>query len=128
MAEATTIENERMMQMQEESKRKEEKENTSARVAPKKLSFWKKVREHELILWVAVFFDVLALIPFLCVVFNGIFAVILFLHFFGKKKKVAYSSEFKKMALPWLSLSFADLFFGILPVNTSMALYRIYLS
>ncbi|MBU1091419.1 hypothetical protein KKA27_00950 [Patescibacteria group bacterium] len=127
MAEATTIENERMMQMQEESKRREEKENTNARVAPKKLSFWKKVREHELILWVAAFFDVLALIPFLSIIFNTIFAGILFVYFFGKKSLgKEMQSGLKTIFLPSFLGTIIDSVFSILPVNTTVALIRIY--
>src|SRR3989338_1822584 len=49
------------------------------------LSFWQKLSKHWFILLAALFFDLLGLIPFLGVVFNFLFGLILFLYFGPKK-------------------------------------------
>lgn len=90
------------------------------------LSFGKKISHHWLILMTAVFFDILALIPFLCVVFNFLFGLVLFLYF-GPKKKTG-GSELTKIALPILGGSIIDFFLSIFPVNIGAALIRIALS
>jgi len=91
-----------------------------------KLSFGQKISQHWIILVGAVFFDILALIPGIAVVFNFIFGGILFLYF-GSKKKGA-GSELTKIALPIMAGSVIDFFIGILPVNIGAALIRIALS
>ena len=90
------------------------------------LSFGKKVSEHWLILGVAAFFDLLALIPFVSVFFNFCFGGILFFYF-GSKRKPG-ESELQKIFLPILGGSIFDSFLSILPVNIAVTLYRIALS
>jgi len=91
------------------------------------LSFGKKVSQHWPMIALAAFFDVLALIPFLSVVFNFIFGMILFLHF-GSKRKKGEASELVKIVLPMTIGSVFDLFFSVLPVNIAATLIRIFLS
>lgn len=98
-----------------------------------KLSFGQKISQHWLILATAVFFDLLAFIPFLDVIVNFIFGLILFLYF-GPKKKTA-SSELLKIGLPILGGSLIDFFVdsvsgagGLFPTNIGAALIRIALS
>lgn len=89
------------------------------------LSFGKKVSEHWLILGIAAFFDLLALIPFASVFFNFCFGGILFFYF-GPKRKPG-DSELTKIFLPILAGSIFDFFpiFSVLPVNIAAALIRI---
>lgn len=89
------------------------------------LSFGKKISQHWLILMTAIFFDILALIPFLCVVFNFLFGLILFLYFGPKSKG---GSELFKIGLPVLMGSIIDFIFSIFPANIAAALIRIALS
>ncbi|HDH07846.1 MAG TPA: hypothetical protein ENH35_02750 [Candidatus Moranbacteria bacterium] len=100
---------------------KKKKNSAVNKVNP--LSFGKKVSQHWQILIVAVFFDLLALIPFLSVLFNFAFGLVLFLHF-GPKRKHG-SSELKKIVLPIAIGSIFDIFLSILPVNIAAALIRI---
>ena len=94
------------------------------------LSFGKKVSEHWLILATAVFFDILGLIPFVNIVFNAIFGMILFLYFGPKSKPGSgfLQSEFVKIVLPVGGLSIFDFFLDIVPTCTGAALIRIALS
>jgi hypothetical protein len=138
MNDATTIENERLMQLQEERLKDETSKSSTAKTATP-LSFFKKISKHWLILITAVFFDILALIPFVNIAFNLCFGGILFLYFSGKsgkEKKLlgkiasgkSLQSEFIKIGLPVGIGSIADFFFSILPVNLGTALIRIALS
>jgi len=125
VVEATTIEKERLMRMQESAK----KEGITVRVTPKDLSFMKKISKHQLILWVAAFFDVLALVPGISIIFNTIFAGILFIYFFGKKGlDKEMKSGLRFILLPSFLGTIVDSVFSILPVNITVALIRIYKS
>ena len=91
MDEELTIEEEqRMGQLQQGRLVADLAENEVVPIKKTKLSFWNKVSQHWLILVGAAFFDLLALIPFLDVVVNFIFGLVLFLYF-GPKKKTAGS-------------------------------------
>lgn len=85
------------------------------------LNFPKKIGRHWLIIAVAVLFDIFALIPFISVVINACFGMILFLYF-GPKSK---GGEFTKIALPIAIGSIFDFFLSFLPINTGAALIRI---
>ena len=107
MSNATTIENERWLELQEA----QAEQSTAETSSKEKLSFGQKVSKHWLILGIAAFFDLLGLIPYLGIVFNFIFGLVLFLYF-GPK------SVFKKVVLPIAGASFIDFFtFGIMPAN-----------
>ncbi|MFC1756796.1 hypothetical protein ACFLZC_01390 [Patescibacteria group bacterium] len=118
MNEATTIENQRLLDL--ESSRAENKQEKIDK-KQSKLAVWKniwnKVSENWLILMFALFFDVLGLIPFIGVVFNFIFVGILYLKFGGK--------GFGKTAITVAGGSIIDFFVGILPVNVTATLVRI---
>ncbi|MBU2263438.1 hypothetical protein KJ750_02160 [Patescibacteria group bacterium] len=88
-------------------------------------SFGKKVSNHWLILMAAVIFDILALIPFISVVFNLLFGLVLFLYFGPKSKG---GSEFTRIVLPIGIGSIFDFFLSVLPVNIAAALIRIALN
>lgn len=87
------------------------------------LSFRQKVSEHWLILAVAVFFDLLGLIPVLNIISNFIFGCILFLYF-GNKGNV----PFLKSGLFMGGGIIIDFFLSIFPVCIGTTLYRIAVS
>ncbi len=130
MDDITITEEERMANLQEarlESTNQTQTENTDKpKLLDAPLSFGKKVSQHWLILVVAVFFDLLGIIPVIGVAFNAIFGAILWLYFGSKKKKGG--SELLKIALPIGLGSIIDFFIGILPVNIGAALIRIALN
>lgn len=126
MDDITTIEEERMGELQQERLAVDSIQDEVVPSPKTKLSFGSKVSQHWLILATAVLFDIFGLIPGITVVFNFIFGGILFLYF-GSKKKGA-GSELTKIALPIMAGSVIDFFIGILPVNIGAALIRIALS
>lgn len=85
------------------------------------LSFWQKLSRHWLILVAALFFDLLGAIPFIGVVFNFLFGLVLYLYF-GPKK------IWTGVALPAIIGSMLDLFLSIMPVNIGAAVIRIALA
>ena len=85
------------------------------------LSFWQKLSRYWLILVAALFFDLLGAIPFIGVVFNFLFGLILYLYF-GPKK------VWTGIALPAVIGSIMDLFLSIVPVNIGAAVIRIALA
>jgi len=89
------------------------------------LSFGKKISQHWLILVTAALFDLFALIPFISVVFNMLFGILLWLYF-GPKRK-AGSNEILKIVLPIGLGSVLDAFLSVIPVNIGAALIRIIL-
>lgn len=93
-------------------------ENNTATISP--LSWGKKISEHWVILLTAVLFDILALIPFISIVFNLCFAGILYIYFACRGK-----SDFLKTGIGIGLFSVADLLISVLPVNTGAALYKI---
>jgi hypothetical protein len=130
--ELTMEEEERMGELQQDRLEDYSAEEETPPV-PKKLSFSQKISQHWLILATAGLFDILAFIPFLDVVVNFIFGLILFLYF-GPKKKTA-SSELLKIGLPVLGGSIVDFLVdsvsgagGLFPANIGAALIRIALS
>lgn len=145
MAEAMTIEDERMMQLGEERRADEEATEeetaTSAATGAKsgRLSFAKKIAGHWQILAAAAIFDVFALIPFISVFFNACFGLLLYLYFGPKSGKagkigakansgLSSQSELMKIGLPIAIGSALDWFLSILPINLGAALIRIALS
>lgn len=127
MATATTIENERMIQLQEERMMQEEQMEKQTKT--KKKSFSEKAKQHQLLIITAVFFDVLALIPGLSVVFNTIFAGIVFVYFLGKKDLgEGIQSSLSTIFLPFSLGTIIDSIFSFLPVNLAVVLIKIYKS
>lgn len=117
-------ENQRLMELQQaRMAAKPTAAKTPTTQAKEALSFGKKVSEHRLILAIAAFFDLLALIPFASVFFNFCFGGVLF-YYFGPKRKPG-DSELKKIFLPIMVGSIADFFLSILPVNIAATLIRI---
>lgn len=126
MDDITTIEEERMGELQQERLATDSIQDEAVPSPKTKLSFGKKVSQHWLILATAVIFDIFGMIPFVCVISNFIFGLILFPYFGPKRKKAG--SELTRIALPILAGSVIDFFLGILPVNSGTALIRIALS
>ena len=91
------------------------------------LSIRKKISNHWRILFAAAIFDVFGLIPFLGVIFNFAFGLLLWLSF-GSKKKIKPQSDLIGIVLPIFLGSVVDFFISILPVNIGAALFRIYMS
>ncbi|MEK7647328.1 MAG: hypothetical protein AAB378_03115 [Patescibacteria group bacterium] len=95
------------------------------------LTFRQKLSEHWIILATAGFFDIIALIPFVSIVTNPAFGLILFLYFGPKSKG---GSELLKIGLPTAggtildTVSSAIPFADLLPFNIGVALIRIALS
>lgn len=125
MDNATTIEEQRLSELGQVRNLASAAVGSPMAKAKSIMSFGKKVSKHWLILMTAVLFDILALIPFLCVVFNLLFGLILFLYFGPKSKG---GSELTKIALPIAGGSIIDFFLSIFPVNIGAALIRIALS
>lgn len=134
---ATTIEDERLMQLQET--RNSENQNQPDNPTVGTLSFGQKISQHRLILGAAVFFDFLGIIPLVCVVTNFLFGLVLFFYFGGKSGKekqligkvaggMSVRSEFIKIGLPTLGASIIDSLLSFLPACVGVALLRIYLS
>jgi len=91
------------------------------------LSFGKKISKHWVIILVAVLFDIFALIPFISVLFNLTFAIILFLYFSSKNKKKE-SANLLGIVLPQVLGNVLDWILSIIPVNIGTVLVRIILS
>ena len=85
------------------------------------LSLGKKFGKHWKILALAVIFDLFALIPFLSVVFNVCFGVVMYMYF-GKKRIIA------GVVLPIGILSVFDFIISVLPVNIAATVIRIALN
>lgn len=125
MAEATTIEEQKMAELQKARHASSASINPMSQ-AKEMLSFGKKVSQHWLILAGAALFDLFALIPLISVVFNFIWGAVLFLYFGPKNKKGG--SELMKIGLPILLGSIVDSVVSVLPVNIGATLLRIALS
>jgi hypothetical protein len=121
MDEATTIEQKRAGQLHQ-ARAASQSSNPIAQ-AKEALNFGKKISQHWLILLAAALFDLLGMIPFIGVVFNLIFGLILLLYF-GPKRK-AGGSELAKIGLPIIIGSIIDFFTAVLPVNIGATLIRI---
>lgn len=80
-----------------------------------------KISEHKMILITAVLFDFLAILPFVSVIFNFLFGLILYLYFSVRKEQ----KNFLGMAAFMVFGSLIDLIISILPVNTAAVLVRI---
>ncbi|MBU1179071.1 hypothetical protein KKB69_01930 [Patescibacteria group bacterium] len=117
MDQATTIENERLMQLQEDRKKEEGEENPIEKTVAA-MSVGKKLSEHWLILSGALLFDLLAMIPFSAPLFNFIWGGVLYLNFGGK--------NIEKTVLTIGIGSIIDFFVGVLPVCFGATLVRIF--
>lgn len=132
MDEATTIEEQRQFELQQARQIEMEEEalqKAKKKAAKKKkLTFLQKVSKHWLILVVAAFFDLIGFIPFVAVVVNFVFGLILWLYFAlqrTKRTKGEIGDELIRIGLPILGGSVVDFFIGILPTCLTAALIRI---
>lgn len=91
------------------------------------LSLREKLSNHWMIMFWAGCFDLVGLIPYLCVLTNFGFALILFLYF-GSKRKKGDPSEFTGIVIPEIIGNIADVIIPIFPVNIGTTLYRIILA
>lgn len=91
------------------------------------LSFGKKISEHwQILIWAGVF-DLLGLIPFICVVTNAGFTLILWLYF-GPKKQKGDPSDFKSIVIPAVIANILDAIISVVPANIGVTLVRILMS
>ena len=116
LAQWTELENARLLS--EQAKQTEQPAKAS-------LSFTKKLGQHWIILISAGFFDILGLIPFLCVVTNMIFGFILFVYFKTRPNPPSESSFFIRQSLAILGGSLADMLLPFLPVNITATVVSI---
>lgn len=126
MDEATTIEEQRWLELQESRQTKEEEKELKRALGKrkkKKLSFSQKISKHWLILAAAAMFDVFGLIPFLGIAVNFVFGLILWLYFVIQKSKGG--NDLVDIGMPILGGSVVDFFVGIVPVNTATTLIKI---
>lgn len=91
------------------------------------LSFGKKIKKHWVIILVAVIFDVIGLIPFVSVIANITFGLILFLYF-GSKKKNSAIDNLVGIVLPQVLGNMLDWILSFIPVCLGTALIRIFFS
>jgi len=122
MTNTTTMENERWLRLQEAQRQQEEvqlaQDKKNRKKTKEKLSFVQKIGKYWLFIVLAIFFDILAIIPFLSVIFNFIFGAILLFKFGAKK--------FSRIAWTIGVGSIFDFVFSILPVNITAVLIRIH--
>lgn len=121
---AQNLDTARSLDNQASEKKREIRLARKATPANPALSFKEKISKYWPILAVAAIFDLLAVIPFVSVLFNITFAGILFLYF-GPKRKEKTVSELQGIVLPTLVGSAFDWIFSILPVNIGTAVIRI---
>lgn len=132
MDEAEAIEEQQWLELQQarqmeiEMEEEEALQKAKKKAAKKKLSFLQKVSEHWLILTTAALFDLIGLIPGLCIVTNFVFGLILWLCFAIKRTGEDTSSNLLSIGLPILGGSVIDFFIGIMPTCITATLTKIF--
>lgn len=86
-----------------------------------KVKMAKNFLQHWHILGVAAIFDLIGMIPLVCVVTNFVFMFILYMHFGAKSK----GSQFLQIAVPGAITTIADSLMGILPACLACTVIRI---
>lgn len=124
--EINQIEEERLRRFnQARMQEKMEDESSSENPPRKTLSFDDKILKYWPILAAAVFFDLLALIPFVSVVVNFCFGIVLYFYFGSKSKNKKALESLLYIFIPIILGSAFDWFLSIIPVNVLAALSRI---
>ena len=124
--EINQIEQYRLGRFNQAMARRETEEETPAENQPKNaLSFSSKISKYWPILAAAVFFDLLALIPFVSVIVNFFFGAILYFYFGSKSKNQKTFSSLLYIFIPIIIGSAFDWFFSIIPVNIFATFSRI---
>lgn len=89
------------------------------------LSFSAKISKYWPILAAAVFFDLLALIPFVSVIVNFFFGAVLYFYFGSKSKNKKALQSLFYILVPIIFGSAVDWIFSLVPVNIFAAFSRI---
>jgi len=126
MDEINEIERDRLGRLNQGRMRSKAKEESSAKnFSGSALSFSGKISKYWPILAAAVFFDLLALIPFVSVVVNFFFGIILYFYFGSKSKNQNKFKSLLYIIVPIIFGSAFDWFFSLIPVNIFAAFSRI---
>ena len=88
-----------------------------------KIGMAKDFLKHWHILGVAAIFDIIGMIPYLCLVTNLFFFCILWMYFGSKSKE----SQFMSLVVPAAFVGISDAFLGILPACLAATVIRILL-
>ena len=127
MDEINQIEQERLARFNQARAREKMEEEVQPKTPGSVLSFGDKISKYWPILAAAVFFDLLALIPFVSVIVNFFFGIILYFYF-GSKSKSKNKNIFNSLLyifVPIVLGSAVDWFFSLIPVNIFAVLSRI---
>lgn len=124
--EISQIEEERMGRFNQARARREMEEDAQPEKSPGSvLSFGDKIIKYWPILAAAVFFDLLALIPFVSVIVNFLFGAILYFYFGSKSKNKKALKSLFYILIPIILGSAIDWIFSLVPVNIFAAFSRI---
>lgn len=126
-----TIEQLRMAELNElinSERMKEEagEEGKPLKIKKEKVSFLKKCSNYSLVLAAAVLFDIIGLVPFICVLTNMIFVFSLYIIFGSKKPKSP--NDGLKFAGVVIIFNIFDFLLGVVPANIGATLIRIAMS
>ena len=120
------IEEERAGRLNQARAQGKTKEESIAENQPRSaLSFGDKISKYWPILAAAVFFDLLALIPFVSVIVNFLFGAVLYFYFGSKSKNKNIFNSLLYIFVPIVLGSAVDWFFSLIPVNIFAVLSRI---
>lgn len=124
--EISQIEEERMRRFnQARAQEKTEDESPSENSPRNTLSFGDKISKYWPILAAAVFFDLLALIPFVSVIVNFFFGAVLYFYFGSRSKNKKTLKGLLYILIPIILGSAVDWIFSLVPVNIFAAFSRI---
>ena len=120
------IEEENMGRLNQARAQGKTKEESIAENQPRSaLSFGDKISKYWPILAVAVFFDLLALIPFVSVIVNFLFGAVLYFYFGSKSKNKKALKSLFYILVPIVLGSAIDWLFSLVPVNIFATFSRI---
>ena len=126
MDEINQIEQERLERFNQARAQEKMEEEVQPKKSPGSvLSFGDKISKYWPILAAAVFFDVLALIPFVSVIVNFLFGAILYFYFGSKSKNKKALKSLFYILVPIVLGSAIDWLFSLVPVNIFAAFSRI---
>ena len=127
MDEINQIEQERLARFNQARAREKMEEEVQPKTPGSVLSFGDKISKYWPILAAAVFFDLLALIPFVSVIVNFFFGIILYFYF-GSKSKSKNKNIFNSLLYIFVPIVFGsaiDWLFSFIPVNIFATFSRI---
>ena len=126
MDEINQIEQERLERFNQARAQEKMEEDVQPKKSPGSvLSFGDKISKYWPILAAAVFFDLLALIPFVSVIVNFFFGAILYFYFGSKSKNKNIFNSLLYIFVPIVFGSAIDWLFSFIPVNIFATFSRI---